>query len=183
MGDQDSISVTVLISPTVPPSTTIDIWDGIFDHAGTLADWVTITFHVTQQQQLTVEWDKYVDGVAWTPGMEITRQTSDTIGVVEVIHIVPSPPAKIGGKTASRPEETIAQGPVFAQIETWDPTRLHLLNWAATGGEVIVDPAGQAAWTAELIEPDDDHPDQVVPRRAVHLDRDYAVGGAVARPG
>jgi len=42
--------------------------------------------------------------------------------------------------------------PRFAQIETWDPTKLHLVDWAATGGEVIVEP-DRVVWTGELIEP------------------------------
>ncbi len=42
--------------------------------------------------------------------------------------------------------------PAFAQIETWDPTRLHLVDWAATGGEVVVEP-DRLVWTGELIEP------------------------------
>jgi hypothetical protein len=138
-GAQGNIDITVMIQPTVPPSTTVEIWDGIFDHTDALVDWVIITFHV-EQPPLTVLWDKYVDGMPWTPGMEITRQTSDTIEVVEVIHIVP-PPLK-----------TAAQGPIFDQIETWDPTRLHLVDWAATGGVVVVEP-NRVTWTGELIEP------------------------------
>jgi hypothetical protein len=139
MGFQGTIDVTVMIQPGVPPSTTIEIWDGILDHTGELRDSVIITYHV-EPPPLTVEWEKYVDGMPWQPGMDITRQTSDTIEVVEVIHIVP-PPLK-----------TVLQGPIFDQIETWDPTRLHLVNWAATGGEVNVLP-GRVEWTGELIEP------------------------------
>ncbi len=45
-GYQNSIDVTVMISSTLPPSTTIEIWDGIFDHTGVLRDWVIIMFHV-----------------------------------------------------------------------------------------------------------------------------------------
>jgi|GEM_PF-1509789 len=50
-GAQGAIDVTVMIEPTLPPSTTIEIWDGIFDHTGELRDWVIIMFHVEPREQ------------------------------------------------------------------------------------------------------------------------------------
>jgi N-acetylneuraminic acid mutarotase len=88
-GGQGSIEVAVMIAAAAPPSITLEVWDGIFDHTGVLRDWVVIPFHV--MQPLIVEWEKYVDGMPWQPGMDITRQTSDTIEVVEVINVVPPP--------------------------------------------------------------------------------------------
>ncbi len=40
-----------MIQPSLPPSTTIEIWDGIFDHTGELRDWVIIIFHVGSPNQ------------------------------------------------------------------------------------------------------------------------------------
>jgi len=42
--------------------------------------------------------------------------------------------------------------PAYAQVEMWDPLHLHLLDWAATGGTVIVNP-GQVEWTGEILAP------------------------------
>jgi uncharacterized repeat protein (TIGR01451 family) len=44
------------------------------------------------------------------------------------------------------------EGPTFSQNEYWDPARLQLVDWAATGGEVIVS-SGVVTWTGEIIEP------------------------------
>ena len=40
----------------------------------------------------------------------------------------------------------------YAQIETWDPAHLQLLDWIATGGTVTITP-GQVEWTGEIVEP------------------------------
>jgi uncharacterized repeat protein (TIGR01451 family) len=37
----------------------------------------------------TIYWDKYINGEPWYPGMTITVQTSDTIVVEEVLHLLP----------------------------------------------------------------------------------------------
>ncbi len=86
-GEVGSIDVTVMISHSLPPSTTIEIWDYIGDHTLQVQDAVSITFHV----ESPLVWDKTVDGVGWTPGMTITRQTSDTIVVQEVLHLLQPP--------------------------------------------------------------------------------------------
>ncbi len=51
------------------------------------SDAVSITLHV----ESPVVWDKYVDGIPWTAGMSVTHQTSDTIEVVEVLHLLQPP--------------------------------------------------------------------------------------------
>jgi hypothetical protein len=45
-GASDLITVAVDVPRDVPPSTTIEIWDGIYNHAGGLEDWTTITFRI-----------------------------------------------------------------------------------------------------------------------------------------
>ncbi|MDY7080208.1 MAG: hypothetical protein SXV54_25280 [Chloroflexota bacterium] len=46
MGQEESITVTVGIATELPPSTTIEIWDGIFNHAGELVGETDTFFHV-----------------------------------------------------------------------------------------------------------------------------------------
>ncbi len=84
-GAMGNIDVTVIVAPNLPPSTTITIWDGIFDHVGVMWDEVFIGLHVVSP----IGWDKTIDGLPWTPGISITRQTSDTIMVQEVLHVAP----------------------------------------------------------------------------------------------
>ncbi|HOU14003.1 MAG TPA: PKD domain-containing protein [Anaerolineae bacterium] len=55
-------------------------------------------------------WEKRVNGQAWTPGLTVTAQTSDTLVVVDVIT---SPSS-------------------FTLHESWDPTRLRLLDYIMT---------------------------------------------------
>ncbi len=57
-----------------------------------------------------IDWDKSVNGEAWTPDLEVTSETSDTIQVVDVL--------------------TAARG--ASLIEQWDPAKLELLNWATS---------------------------------------------------
>ena len=76
--------------------------------------------------------------------------------------------------------EGIVAPPVVAQIETWDPTKLHLLDWAATGGNVIVEP-NRVVWTNEVVAPT-----TVTLTKWFHVEPctwtvTTAVGGAVAR--
>jgi hypothetical protein len=78
--DEGSIDVTVEILPSLPPSTTIEIWDGIFDHADVLEAETVISFHVPAPT-----WEKWVDDTPWTPDLGIAVQMSDTVTVVDVI--------------------------------------------------------------------------------------------------
>ncbi len=57
----------------------------VVNHAGWYLDDVAITGTLP----LGVAWDKVIDGVSWTPGMSITRQTLDIIVVQEVLHLTP----------------------------------------------------------------------------------------------
>ncbi len=98
MGGQGSIAVTALAKPGLPVSTTITIWDGIFNHTGELADEVLLTFHV---EPFVITWEKTIDGVPWTTGMQITRQTSDTFVVQEVLRF--APPTVLAGSMAFQP--------------------------------------------------------------------------------
>jgi hypothetical protein len=58
-GAVGNIEVTVMIQPGLPPSTTIEIWDGIFDHSGELRDWVIIMFHVPHRVYLPLVFRQY----------------------------------------------------------------------------------------------------------------------------
>jgi hypothetical protein len=59
-GDSGSIDVTVAISSTLEPSTTIVITDWIFNHFEIPVDWVTITLHVTEPVEQDEEYDIYL---------------------------------------------------------------------------------------------------------------------------
>jgi hypothetical protein len=80
MGEEGSIDVTVEILPGLPPSSTIEIWDGIFDHAEVQEDETVISFHVPPPT-----WQKWINDVPWTPDLGIAVKMSDTITVVDVI--------------------------------------------------------------------------------------------------
>jgi hypothetical protein len=119
-GEEGSIDVTVEILPSLPPSTTIEIWDGIFDHAEVLEDETVISFHVPPPT-----WQKWVDDVPWTPDLGIAVQMSDTITVVDVI------------STRS----------AMAIVEHWNPEHLYLEEYTLDPllGSVEWDP-GFFAW-------------------------------------
>ena len=108
-----SIDVYVFISDTVPPSNTVTIWGGIFDHVDVLQDETGVSPHVTGTL-VTVDWEKYIAGQPWRPGISITRQTSDTFPVED--HIVP-PPGNPDG---------------FSLIEVWNPGELRLVTRSGT---------------------------------------------------
>jgi hypothetical protein len=120
MGDEGSIDVTVEIVPGLPPSSTIEIWDGIFDHDEVLEDETVISFHVPPPT-----WQKWVDDVPWTPDLGIAVQMSDTITVVDVI------------STRS----------AMAIVEHWNPQHLSLEEYTLDPllGSVEWDP-GFFAW-------------------------------------
>jgi uncharacterized repeat protein (TIGR01451 family) len=46
LSERGSIDVSVAISESLPLSASIEIWDGIYDHLGNLADQVTTTFNI-----------------------------------------------------------------------------------------------------------------------------------------
>ena len=75
-----SIGVAVEIAPGLPPSTTLPIWDGIFNHVDELADETEIVYHVPPPT-----WNKWVNGAPWTPDLGVSVQTSDTLTVTDII--------------------------------------------------------------------------------------------------
>jgi hypothetical protein len=54
---------------------------------------------------------------------------------------------------AFRLEGAVAQPMIYFLYETYEPTRLHLVDWAATSGNVFIDPSGQVTWTGEIVDP------------------------------
>lgn len=67
----------------------------------------------------SLTWEKWVDGVAWTSGMQVTTETSNTIQVVDVIHSWP--------------------GDELVLVEQWDAENLKLVDWnIKNGGGVVV---------------------------------------------
>ncbi len=103
--DSGQITVTVEIAPGLMPSTTIEIWDGIFNHADELEDWTLIEYHVPPP-----EWWKWVNGELWFPGFDVGVYTSDTITVTDVI----------------------STGSDLALIEYWNPEHLTLVGYILT---------------------------------------------------
>lgn len=79
-GDGGSIDVVVEIAPGLFPSTTIEIWNGILNHANELQDETFIGYHVPPPV-----WNMWVDGKPWVPGLGVTAKTSDTITALDVI--------------------------------------------------------------------------------------------------
>jgi hypothetical protein len=121
-GEGGLITVAVDIDPTLVPSDTIEIWDGIYNHAGELEDEVLIRYHVEPPL-----WRKWVNGEPWREELMIPAYTSDTITVTDVVYTVPDVPNIV--------------------LENWDPDRLELLHFAPTGGDVFHDPAaGMLEW-------------------------------------
>ncbi len=128
-GAVDSIDVYVMISETLPVSTPITIWDGIFNHLNVFQDETFVEFHVTETLS-TGDWQKWVgdavEGKPWFPGISVTRQTSDTFRVTDVI-------------STSEP---------FALVERWDPAYLQFLGFVeGPGGGMIVDQPGYLLWS------------------------------------
>jgi hypothetical protein len=119
-GEEGAITVTVAIAEGVPPSTTIGIWDGIFNHVDELADETATMYHVAPPQ-----WKKLVNDRAWTPELEVTVQVFDTFSVTDVI------------STRS----------AVAMVEHWDPDRLSLQAYSREpdAGIVLQDP-GFLSW-------------------------------------
>lgn len=103
--DRGRILVAVSINEETEYSTTLVIQDGIFNHVGDLMDEAFTEVHVNEPPN--AEWRKWIDGILWDPDLQITRQTSDTIQVVDII----------------------TSPLVFQLIESWDPEQLALVEW------------------------------------------------------
>jgi len=81
------------------------------------------------------DWRKWVNGEEWTPEIEVTVEVSDTIEIMDVLTAPVS----------------------FGLVESWDPSRLKLLDSQADGGSVtpgdgsllwsVVSPAGPVTLT------------------------------------
>jgi hypothetical protein len=120
MGQEGAITVIAAITNGLPPSTTIEIWDGIFNHANELMDETVIAYHVPPPT-----WDKWVNGQPWNLGFGVTVQTSDTITVTDVI------------STRSG----------LAMIEHWNPERLALVDYATEPeAGFILSETGSLSW-------------------------------------
>ncbi|MBN1179439.1 MAG: hypothetical protein JXD18_09520, partial [Anaerolineae bacterium] len=135
-GGSGVITVAVDIATHVPPSTTIEVWDGIYNHAGELEDDVWITFHVEPPG-----WVKWVNGVLWDEGLTIQTQTSHTITITDVIYV--PDPAALGRAEG----ETVLE-------ENWVSAELSLLDWEVTAGTITSNTAaGWMMWTLPVGEP------------------------------
>jgi hypothetical protein len=109
-GNAGSIEVYVFISETVPTSSTITIWDGIFDHMDVLQEETEIEFH-GNASFFPMTWEKYVSGIPWQPGISVTLETSQTLSIQEIIDPRGNPTG-------------------FSLVEEWNPEELDLqLTW------------------------------------------------------
>jgi hypothetical protein len=79
-GDTGRITVTVDITPGVPPDVPIVIWDDIYDHDGGLHDRTVITYHVPPPT-----WHRTVNGVAWTEGFTVSARAHEVLTVTDVL--------------------------------------------------------------------------------------------------
>ena len=100
-----------------------------------------IAFRLEGGAAPSIAWDKYIDGMPWTPGMTITRQTSDTITVQEVLHLMPGPLAS-RMTPAAQPVDTTHSQPAASP----PPARQVYANGVASDSPVPTPP--QAALTA-----------------------------------
>jgi hypothetical protein len=124
-GDQGDITVAVEIQETVAPSSTIEVWDWIYDHVGEQRDSVVTTFHVERPPE--AEWRKFVNGVAWHPQLLVTAETSDTIQIVDVVTTLPFEPVEL--------------------VEHWNPEHLALREFQVyPSGSTVVTEKGTLTW-------------------------------------
>jgi len=119
------ILVAIAVSESAPAGS-IDVRDGIFDHANVRRDLVVSTFDVAAAPP-PVSWIKTVNGQAWNPDLVVTARTSDTIEVVDTVS---------------------AGGQDFVLGEWWDPAHLSLAGWYASAGDVFTT-TGRLEWTVE----------------------------------
>jgi uncharacterized repeat protein (TIGR01451 family) len=101
-----TIDVYVYISETLSAGTTIPIWDGIYNHVAEVADEVETIFTVAGEA--AAGWTKTVDGLAWSPTLSVTKQTSETLTVVD----------------------TITRTDLLELLDGWIPSELTLSEWS-----------------------------------------------------
>ena len=105
-----------------------------------------------------IDWmtDGSLSSGPWAPPVTILGQTTTGNALQYTTSSGAWGPANDSGTLTQQDLPFIIEGisgaPVFAQIEDWDPTKLHLLDWAATGGDVIIEP-GRVVWTGQILEP------------------------------
>jgi hypothetical protein len=124
--DVGEILVAVAVSETASSPSTIEVWDGIFDHVDVQRDAVVSTFSV--EAPVPVAWEKVVNGLPWDPDLVVTARTSETIEVADVVD-------------SARP---------FALGEGWNPEHLSLVGFEVSAGEVVTGIGGM-----EWVMPDD----------------------------
>jgi hypothetical protein len=117
-----AINVGVAITENVAPLTSIEIWDGIFNHLAQERDAVTTTFEVAAPPVVT--WLKLLNEQEWHPDLTVRAETSQTIEVVDVV---------------DSPEP-------FTLSEFWNPEHLKLQVYEVTSGDVLTAP-GTLEWT------------------------------------
>jgi hypothetical protein len=120
-GDDAAIVVEVEIDTGLVPSTTISIWDGIFNHVGELRDETIVEFHVEQASAFI--WEKWLNDMPWHPGITMTVETSGTVVVVDVI-------------------ETSRE---FVLAENWDIDLIMLQGYQVTAG-TVTETVGGLEW-------------------------------------
>jgi hypothetical protein len=119
-GEERAITVTVGITQGVPPSTTIEIWDGIFNHVDELVDEAVTTYHVAPP-----EWRKWVNGKPWTPDLGLMVDVFDTFSVTDVL----------------------TTGSAAAIVEHWDPERLSLQAYSTDPkAGIVLSETGFLSW-------------------------------------
>ncbi|MGC9399440.1 MAG: hypothetical protein ACP5HM_09940 [Anaerolineae bacterium] len=101
-GGTGTITITVEITRGLPPSTSVEMWGGILNHADELRDDAIVGYHVPPPT-----WEKQVNGQPWSPSLGVIVETSDTFTVAEVI------------STRS----------AMAMVEHWNPERLALITY------------------------------------------------------
>ena len=118
-GEVGHITVTVAISPGLPPSITIPIQNYILDHADREHDWTVPHYHIEPPV-----WQKRVNDMSWHPGISVTTETRDVFTVVDVIT----------GHFNT------------ALIEFWNPQRLTLLEAVPSFGDIFTPTDNVVEW-------------------------------------
>jgi hypothetical protein len=121
-GGTGEILVAVAVSEAAPSPSTIEVWDGIFNHVDVQQDEVVSTFSV--EAPVSVTWEKWVNEQPWTPDLVVTAATSDTIVVVDTV-------------TGDSP---------FVLGEAWNPEHLSLVGYETSSGMVTAGTGGME-WT------------------------------------
>ena len=112
-GDAGEILVAIAVSETASSPSTIEVWDGIYDHVNVVRDAVVSIF--TVEAPVPVAWEKVINGLPWGPDLVVTARTSDTIEVVD----------------------TVLSADPFILGEAWNPEHLSLVWFEVSAGDVF----------------------------------------------